>query len=52
MLVQDDMSFGDSSSEESDDTDEYDDTMSEMRPNGKLSLKKLQTTVPDNLKLE
>lgn len=52
MLVQDDMSFGDSSSEESDDTDEYDDTMSEMRPNGKLSLKKLQTTVPDNLRLE
>lgn len=53
MLVQDDMSFGDSSEESSDDdSDEFDDTLSEMRPNGKLAFKRIQTTLPDNLKLE
>ena len=51
MLVQDDMSFGDSDSESSDSSD-FDDDVSEMRPNGKIALKKLQTSIPENLKLE
>jgi hypothetical protein len=52
MLVQDDLSFGEGSEESSVDSDEFDDQMSEMRPNGKLGLKKLQTTIPDNLKMD
>lgn len=51
MLVQDDMSFGDSDSESSD-SDDLDDENGEMRPNGKITLKKLQTSIPENLKLE
>lgn len=52
MLVQDDMSFDDSSDDSDVDSDEFDDNISEMRPNGKIAFGRTQTTVPDNMKFE
>jgi len=52
MLVQDYMSFGDTSEESDIDSDEFDDHMSEMRPNGKNVFKRAQTAIPEGMNFD